>query len=810
MRKSHLASADGIALSGAGENRTVTIRAALAVLLATTALAGPVFAQQPVVAQQAATDDAETGLAATVDDVVVTARKREEQAQDVPLPLTVISGKKLEEERVTNIRDLTQQLPNISFSVLNPRNTSFAIRGLGSGIANDGLENAVGFFVDGVYYARPSSWTFDFLDLERVELLRGPQGTLFGKNTAAGALSITTAKPSFTPSLTAEASFGDYGYRQFRTRVTGPVDETLALSLAASVTDRDGFLDNVNASGANGKDLNDYNNVSLRGQALWLPSDDFSLRVIADYGTQDLDCCTGIIYGRTPNGTWGQTAALTGYSAVIDPNGNDVDIDSEQHLSIRQRGLSAEANYEFSSGFTLTSITAVRDWDFNPKNDSDVLGLPIITQLGYVSEQNQFSQELRLSSPTDQPVEYVAGLYYFRQNLSSDYTQSHGSAATAYFAPALIAFSPALSAALNGTSLFQYSDITTDSYAAFTQATWHITDRLDLTGGLRYTYEVKEADFRQTIDSGVPLAAFPLAAQPFVAGLRNAVLGSADAFNADISDGGLSGTINLGYKVTDNALLYAFYSRGFKSSGVNFQPTFKLPTGTSNVVEPEKVDDYEIGVKSDWFNRRLQVNLGAYWTEVTDAQQQRYDATILSNYIANVGEVRARGVELEIQAAPIEGLRLTASGSYNDAAYVYFPNSTPYPERPGVPADLSGKQISGAPRWQAYLGGDYSHSLGEIGPKEVIGYVGGDYSYTGSYFSGGHSSYLRVPAFDIVNLRLGLRAADRAWDLSVWSKNALDENYVVLLGALPGSSGLIFAPQVGDPRTIGTTLRVNF
>ncbi|PWR17796.1 TonB-dependent receptor [Zavarzinia compransoris] len=805
MRASQGASADGLAVSKPKGNRAVTIRAALVAVLGTTALTGIAAAQQQ---QDGAAAADETGLAATVDDVVVTARKREEQAQDVPLPLTVISGKKLEEERVTNIRDLTQQLPNISFSVLNPRNTSFAIRGLGSGIANDGLENAVGFFVDGVYYARPSSWTFDFLELERVELLRGPQGTLFGKNTAAGALSITTAKPSFTPSLSAEASFGNYDYRQFRTRVTGPVSEDLALSLSASVSDRDGFFDNVNPNGINDDTLNDYNNVSLRAQGLWVPSENFSLRVIADYGSQELDGSTGVIWGRAPNASLNAAiGALFPGGLAIDRDSRDANIDAYQHLDIQQRGISAEANLELAGGFTLTSISAFRNWNFRPNNDSDNLPIPVLTQLGYDSDQEQFSQEIRLASPKDDNVEYVVGLYYFYQSLVSDYTQTHGAAATTWLTGA-----PALPAAvLNGTAIYEHSAAKTDSYAGFGQATWHVTERIDLTAGLRYTYEEKTGDFSHAIDQGTPLGAFPAFLQPTVAGVRALVLGAPESFSSSTSDGGLSGTLNLSYKADENVLVYAFYSRGFKSSGINFNRSSTRPAGVGPVVDPETVDDFEIGLKSEWLNRRLQVNIGGYWTEVEDVQQQRYSAgppTV--NFISNVGDVRARGVELEIQAAPLPGLRLTASGSYNDATYLNFTGGTPRPETPGVPTDLTGKALSGAPRWQAFFGADYAHELGEWAATALTGYVGGNLAYTGSYYSGVNSQYLKVPERSIVDLRAGIRASDRSWDLSIWSRNLFDEKYPVLLGSIPGQSALIFAPQVGDPRTVGTTLRVNF
>ena len=795
-----------------------------------------------------ATPEDEAGVEAAVEDVVVTARRREERAQEVPAALTVVTSTRLEETGTSNIRQLQQQLPNVQFFVPNARNASISIRGLGSSIANDGLESAVGVFIDGVYYARPGAATFDLFDIERVELLRGPQGTLYGKNTTAGALSIETKKPSFTPEASTELSIGNYNYKQFQSTVSGPVSETVALRLTTSYSDRDGFIANVNPDSKAARDLNDYNNLSVRGQALWVPSDEFTLRVIADYGRQDQDCCVQLIgqaIETQPDGSpyannYPARARRVGYTPLpFDPSARQTDINDPQYIKMKQWGLSAEANWQVFGDHTLTSITAYREWDFDPHNDSDFTAMSVLPQVGVLSHQSQFTQEVRLASPGGEAVDYVAGLYYFKQKIDSTQDLELGEDAgsilinlTGVQAIDGLIY-PVINNVLNGLHSYQHATPETESYAAFGQTTWNLTERLALTAGLRYTVEQKQGDFTAwyegggTVTGGLAGALLPDALADAVNGLLNTLgagalsapvddqikqqVATPEAFSASRDESNLSGLVNLGYKIRDNVLAYALVSRGYKSGGINFA---SVSPGVSRDIDPEVATGYEMGLKSSWFDNRLQLNTALYWTNVEGYQSTLIDGQTFTTYLSNVGELRVRGVEVEGIVFPLPGLAVTGSVSYNDAEILSYPNAPCPPEKivkkgDECHVDLSGKRAPAAPLWSAYIGAEYSRRLGEIKGQDVVGFIGGEYIYRSSYNTNPASSLTIVPAYDLTNIRLGLRAPDRKWSVSLWAKNLFDEHYIVGAGGVPQNLGAIIVVP-GDPRTYGATVRYSW
>lgn len=837
----------------------------LAALLGTTAFSGLSAWDQTALAETArdvpflvaqaldagaalAAPEDEAGLEAAVEDVVVTARRREERAQEVPAALTVVTSTRLEETGTSNIRQLQQQLPNVQFFVPNARNASISIRGLGSSIANDGLESAVGVFIDGVYYARPGAATFDLFDIERVELLRGPQGTLYGKNTTAGALSIETKKPSFTPEASTELSIGNYNYKQFQSTVSGPVSETVALRLTTSYSDRDGFIANVNPDSKAARDLNDYNNLSVRGQALWVPSDEFTLRVIADYGRQDQDCCVQLIgqaIETQPDGSpyannYPARARRVGYTPLpFDPSARQTDINDPQYIKMKQWGLSAEANWQVFGDHTLTSITAYREWDFDPHNDSDFTAMSVLPQVGVLSHQSQFTQEVRLASPGGEAVDYVAGLYYFKQKIDSTQDLELGEDAgsilinlTGVQAIDGLIY-PVINNVLNGLHSYQHATPETESYAAFGQTTWNLTERLALTAGLRYTVEQKQGDFTAwyegggTVTGGLAGALLPDVLADAVNGLLNTLgagalsapvddqikqqVATPEAFSASRDESNLSGLVNLGYKIRDNVLAYALVSRGYKSGGINFA---SVSPGVSRDIDPEVATGYEMGLKSSWFDNRLQLNTALYWTNVEGYQSTLIDGQTFTTYLSNVGELRVRGVEVEGIVFPLPGLAVTGSVSYNDAEILSYPNAPCPPEKivkkgDECHVDLSGKRAPAAPLWSAYIGAEYSRRLGEIKGQDVVGFIGGEYIYRSSYNTNPASSLTIVPAYDLTNIRLGLRAPDRKWSVSLWAKNLFDEHYIVGAGGVPQNLGAIIVVP-GDPRTYGATVRYSW
>jgi iron complex outermembrane receptor protein len=477
----------------------------LKTLLATSTVAA-LLAGTPALGQTAQTggaaEAADAASERTVEELIVTARRREERAQDVPIALAVIGGETLEKQGTYNVQQITQIAPSVQFSSSNPRNTSVTIRGLGQsfGLANDGLESGVGLYIDQVYFARPAASTFDLLDLERVEVLRGPQGTLFGKNTTAGALNVTTRSPTFTPSGSLELSVGDLGFTQGKATISGPlVGDVLAGRLSVSSTRRDGTIYNVTTR----QWVGDQNNQTLRGQLLYRPNPALQVRLTADYSKQFTDCCTQVYVtaGQTLKPAAQQFSTLAaglGYAPPsTDPYNRLADVDAKIQANQTQGGVTAIADWDL--GFaTLTSVSGWRIWEWDPANDRDYTSLSILKRSENASEQEQLSEELRLTSNGDNTVDWVVGLYAYSQTIDTQGIEEWGPDAAYWL------LSPTLPRALlDGYRRDLAVSSTTKSYAVFAQATWNITDRLRLTPGLRYTEEKKDASYVQTLTGGL-------------------------------------------------------------------------------------------------------------------------------------------------------------------------------------------------------------------------------------------------------------------------------------------------------------------
>jgi len=443
----------------------------------------------------AATDTPPAGAGdshARLDEVVVSARRRAENAQDVPIPITALSGTALDQSGVYRLEDLNDRMPSLNVQFANPRQTSIAVRGLGNNPANDGLESSVGIYLDDVYLGRPGMANQDLIDLEQVSLLRGPQGTLFGKNTTAGVLNLSTNAPSFTPGGAIETSAGSYGYYQVRGTLTGPIDDdTLAGRITYSKTYRDGFVDDV----TDGRRLNGVDRGGLRGQLLFIPGDALSVRAIADYEEENSPCCVPVLYNVGPNNGALLKAHLAAADAteIYDPNFLSTSINDPQYVRVRQGGGSVQVNSRLEGGYNLTSITAYRSWQYLPTNDYDSTSVSAIVNLGQEVDDEQWSQEIRLASPTGGPIEWVAGLYYFYQYQRNLNFAQYGPAAHA-----LYGLSPFYDGAYSQVRAYPE----TESYAVFGQATWHITKQWSLTAGIRDTQEDQTSHIERNPPSG--------------------------------------------------------------------------------------------------------------------------------------------------------------------------------------------------------------------------------------------------------------------------------------------------------------------
>ena len=402
-------------------------------------LAAPAFADTFAATDAAAVDPQSTtsvgtGASDESDEIVVTARHRSESSQAVPVAISVVGGDHIDNTGAFNVGRLQQLTPSLQFYSSNPRNTSVNVRGFGSplGLTNDGIDQGVGIYVDDVYYSRVASSTFDFLDVKQIEVLRGPQGTLYGKNTTAGAINITSREPTFEPEGRAELSLGNYGYVQAKGAVSGPVSNKLALRFAVSATHRNGTVTNI----TNGLRDNNLSNIGLRAQALWRPTDNLEITIAGDYNHQNIVCCATVFVNYTQtqkalNRQYPAISAVQGYSiplAAEDPAGRLTDVDATLRARQSIGGASLRAKLDLGAG-TFTSITAWRFWDWDPSNDRDFTALPITTISQNPSQQRQFTQELRYNQHSA-ALDFQLGSFYYQQSINTNGRQVQGPAAT--------------------------------------------------------------------------------------------------------------------------------------------------------------------------------------------------------------------------------------------------------------------------------------------------------------------------------------------------------------------------------------------
>lgn len=649
---------------------------------------------------------AEAQTNTTVQEVLVTARRRTESLQDVPLSISALSGAQLERSGVTTLEQVTKIQPSLQLISSNARNTAVTIRGLGSntGLTNDGLENGVGIYVDEVYFARPGSAVVELLDVARVEVLRGPQGTLFGKNTTAGAVSLTTRDPTFEPEGQLEVTAGNYGYLQGKAVVSGALlGDTLAGRLALIGTQRNGLLYNTTLKTRQ----EDRRNFAARGSLLFTPSSDLTIRASYDFSEQDPNAHTlaFVRYGPTGRSAASQFPALAAAFNYKPASENVYDrlVDVDAPLQARQilQGGSIKADWDLG-GVTLTSVSAARNWVWRPSNDRDYTALDIRSKSQNPSEQSQWSQELRLASDGDQTLDWVIGLYAFDQKVETNGVESYGRHAARWLLGTSFNNTAIPSNLLDGLTARTIVRSKTRSYAAFGQATWDITPELHLTGGLRYTKETKSGDFTQTVTGGL------VTTQPDLVN-RIASVARNQKYYADFTDSSPSGQISLAWDVTPDVLTYVTVSRGFKSGGINAAgiPTDAAgnPALVSARIRPEKTQNLEAGIKTQWLDRRLTLNLAAYQTDIEDYQANVVDSGpgAIRGYLANIDKVEVRGAEFDARFNPVSGLSTYASLAWTDAKYASFRNGPPPLEfLTGTTAayDLSGQRLPGVSEWR--------------------------------------------------------------------------------------------------------------
>jgi iron complex outermembrane receptor protein len=808
--------------------------------LALLAAANPAFAAAdvpPAAADQ--TTSVGTGQSDN-DTIVVTARRRAETAQDVPLAISVVGGDHIDNTGAFNVGRLQQLTPTLQFSSTNPRNTSVNIRGIGApiGLTNDGIEQGVGIYVDDVYMARVASSTFDFLDVKQIEVLRGPQGTLYGKNTTAGAINITSRQPTFDFEGRAEASVGNLGFTQFKAAVSGPLSETIAVRVAGSLTNRNGTLLNA----FNGHKVNEQDNLGLRAQVLFKPASNLEVTLAGDFSRQNPECCAQL-YVRTGatqrplNRQYDQLAAAQGYVIPsTNPYDRITDVDATLRAKNKIGGVSLRVKADTGLG-TFTSITAWRFWDWDPSNDRDFIGLPITTKSNNPSHQNQYTQEFRLSGEKGK-LGYVLGAFGFYQKIQTNGIQQQGAAASKW----LINPTNALSndpTVLDGLTANNDIRFTNTSAALFGKLTWKVTDAFSIQPGFRLNYDKKDGDYNSVVTDGQGnLVLF----SPTASARQKAQLAvlAPQAFIAKFSDWNFSYDVTAAYDVSRDVHLYATYAKSFKTGGINLNG---VPADTNGVpllelasVKPESVNHYEAGIKTQFLDRKATFNVAIFRTEISNYQAQvsNYTVGALRGYLANADKARTQGVEVDWSFRPSERFNVYGNGAFTDATYRKFTNApcppelsggsqpvdangnlTATPSAPGTPGgvsplscDISGQRLPGVSRWSASFGAEANLPVNLLGKDGQV-YLGFDGNYRSSWSSNpSPSAYTWVKGYALSNFRLGVRS-EAGFDIYGWVRNAFDVNYIDQLSVASGNTGLIVG-NVGDPRTWGATVKLTF
>ena len=749
----------------------------------------------------------------TLDQVVVTSRRRREQLQDVPIPISTIRGTTLEDAGAFNVSRLKELVPTVQLYTSNARNTTLNIRGLGStyGLTNDGIDPGVGFYLDGVYLARPAATWLDFIDIEQVEVLRGPQGTLFGKNTTAGAFNITSRLPEFTPKANFELSYGNYGYIQAKTSLTGAlVKDKLAARISFSGTQRDGTLYNV----ASDRKINDINNLGIRGQLLFTPNEKLNISLAGDVTRQRPDGYGWGIAGVVEN----KRSEHRQFRKIIQDLGYEipynsaferkVDLDTRSKADNELGGISLNVDYKIGNG-TLTSTSAWRYWDWVPLNDRDYLGIPVYTVSSGNSTHDQWSQEFRYSGDISENLSAVVGIFGLWQDLRTDpvHTEEAGDALWRFqqSSESAVQWAPGL---IDRVGIRTKYGIKSTSLAVFSQFDWAITSKLHFLPGIRYNYDKKVADYdrKKYIENSIAYSPEQLAAV-------NSIYAD-QTFDINADAGNLSGQLSLQYRFNPIYNAYATYSKSYKPIGINVGglPVIDGIIATDLAeVKPESVNHVEFGVKTSP-NRNTFLNLTAYQTNIKDyqTQVQTPDPGVNRGYLANAEKVRVQGVELDGSVKPWDFLRLNGSLAYTDGKYISFTNApVPLEEVGGSQAfkDVSGGQLPGISKWSWSLAAELT-ARGRLLGLAGNYFLGTDLFYRSKFSSSSSpSQYLNIDAYTLLNARIGFRAASGI-SVIVWSRNLTNKDYYEQLLAAPGNFGQ-YAGVVGDPQTYGITLRYN-
>jgi len=737
---------------------------------------------------------------AQVDEIIVTATKRAESVQDVPISISAYSGDFLENSDIRTLQDLSLYAPNFTMAYSSqPTNARIFVRGIGS-VGNAGIETSVGVFVDGVYYPRPGSVIGNLLDIEAAEVLRGPQGTLFGRNTAAGALSLRTRDPSDEVEGYVQAGIGDFSDYSLEGVFNAPFSEKVASRLAVKYAERDGYGFNTMTD----EEIGERDDLTLRAKLGIDFTPDVYGKLTLDYNEVNTGGQVVELLPETASPVFdGTLSALFGSNATT-ADGYDQVINQDHQDSVEDEQWGAAFHLEFSIGeHTGRSITSYRDWQATNRESALRMTGDVLPRDHFYTTET-LSQEFQLLSPTDQPLTYVLGLFYYDEDyyIDEDFDAGVHACIPVVFALAGAGAAGACAAMSQSPATDSDYEQTLTSSAAFAQATYSFTDQFSMTFGGRYTSDSKDAAFLQTTP--------------------NAVIGSlfrAPEAVPDLSsdDDDFTWLVNATFHPTDDVMVFASASTGFKGGGFNSGGSGVALGREARIFTEETSTNYEVGIKSRFWDGKATANVTYYNTELEDFQDRSFDG--LSFLTRNAGTRTQSGVEADFVLSPSDSLMIFGGFSYLDSVFDSFDAASPLPGDVD-PQDLSGETPHYSPEWQGSLVVEWRAPLGS---GNLEWFLRPEYTYIGEQNIGANTNLnpqSMQDSYGLANLRLGLAAADGRWQVTAYGKNLGDEGYCEInydqpLGAQFGAvnPGTNTVPQrctVGNPRTYGVSFRWNY
>jgi outer membrane receptor protein involved in Fe transport len=801
-------------------------------LMACSALTTPAFAQDTASDAPAVRDD---------NVIIVTATRRAQDVQDIPLAVTAIAPQQLEAQRVVNIQQISALAPSFTASQAQLASGSVVlrVRGIGTTSNNIGFESAVGIFIDGAYQSRPGVALSEFVDVERVEVLRGPQGTLFGRNTSAGALNITNVRPDVTEfGGFVNAEYGNFDEISLQGAVNVPlVQDTLAMRITGAYRKRDGFLDVVDETGTSIGDTNDVDQWLVRGQLGWDTDSGMRGRIIVDYSKSKSSCCGAIELYQSPlvtagayaavglgaNGGNGQPFVATtafdqpGFERAMD--NRTVSLNFAPRADVDNYGVTGELEFPVSDNADLIFIGSWRKYESFETYDSDFTALDIFNVDALNLDLETWTAELRLQGEgVGGKLNYMFGGFYSDESidqsasfaLGEDYGENVGAllfvpTGGALGANPLTLFTGVDPAGTTNTNRFRQS---AKSYAIFTHNSFEITDGLELTLGARYSWEDKSGNFTQTaVDNQIcpatlaALGAVPAALQPSFIGLgcfgftapadlpQAAVLPLVRTFQSNFDDEELIYTVKLGYEFSSAVNAYASFTHGYKAGGINLDTTAAV-AGADPTFLSEEVDAYEVGLKARMIDDAVTLNIAAFYEEFTNFQVLEFTGTAFQTF--NVPIAETQGVEIEGLIRPNNELTFNFGATILEASY---PDDCAGDQIAPQVVSLCGNDLTNAPQVVALLGGLWEKPLNDSTEFFISGQVRMESDQRTSTQAIVPPSDAQIAALGVdaavaaqpliiadvqdgktfVNLRAGLRFADGKYSLEGWVNNLTDE-----------------------------------